>query len=45
MPDFKSSELTFGPTFSTLLKLISGKELDTSFFKLLINSGLFKFFF
>ena len=45
IPDFNSSELTLGPTFSTLLKLISGNDFETSFLRLLINSGLSKFCF
>ena len=31
IPDFKSSELTLGPTFSTLLKSTSPIELDNLF--------------
>ena len=46
MPDLRSSLLTFGPTFSTLLKLKSSPiELDSLLFIFLINSLSFEFFF
>tara|TARA_B100000401_G_C52499286_1_gene574222 strand:+ start:309 stop:638 length:330 start_codon:yes stop_codon:yes gene_type:complete len=45
IPDLRSSALTFGPTFSTLLNSTLPIELVNFFFMLTINFGSFEFCF